>query len=359
MKWFGRLFCLIVAASGFAAAHLLAQEGNAAVPVPTVSLTVPTLPVPTVTTPTLPVPSVPTPTVSVPVPVPSVPTPTVPLPPPTTTTLPPVRLPPAVPRPPVTTRPAPTPAPARPTTSTTITVPAQPPAGGNATPPSTGYTPAPSSSSGSSGAQSPSASSSGRPASTARPQTKTFEAKTHRSRNRVSVRLAFVLPKADRVFLIVRGPAPSCKVAGYIPLRGHKGLNTIFFAGRVHGRRLAPGVYLVSLSTTRRLDPAAATEYVRVVSPRRSVPLPERAQRAHLQRRRRRVHVRRDRADGACAGAAEDVEAASHRKPRRHGGWRPDGRRERRRRLGPARCGRARRSHEPAPTSIRSSRSRC
>ena len=278
MKWFGRLFCLIVAASGFAAAHLLAQEGNAAVPVPTVSLTVPTLPVPTVTTPTLPVPSVPTPTVSVPVPVPSVPTPTVPLPPPTTTTLPPVRLPPAVPRPPVTTRPAPTPAPARPGTSTTITVPAQPPAGGNATPPSTGYTPAPSSSSGSSGAQSPSASSSGRPASTARPQTKTFEAKTHRSRNRVSVRLAFVLPKADRVFLIVRGPAPSCKIAGYIPLRGHKGLNNIFFAGRVHGRRLAPGVYLVSLSTTRRLDPAAATEYVRVVSRRRSVPLPERAQ---------------------------------------------------------------------------------
>lgn len=280
MKWFGRLFCLIVAASGFAAAHLLAQEGNAAVPVPTVSLTVPTLPVPTLTTPTLPVPSVPTPTVSVPVPVPSVPTPTVPLPPPSTTTPPPVRLPPVPPRPPVTTRPAPTPAPARPTTSTTITVPSQPPAGGASTPPSTGYTPAPSSSSsssGSSGAQSPSAGRYVRPASTARPQTKTFEAKTHRSRNRVSVRLAFVLPKADRIFLIVRGPAPSCQVAGYIPVRGHKGANTVFFAGRVHGRRLEPGVYLVSLSTTRRLDPAAATEYVRVVSRRSSVPLPERA----------------------------------------------------------------------------------
>jgi len=66
MKWFGRLFCLVAAVGGFAAAHLLAQDGKAAIPpVPTVSVTVPTLPVPTVTTPTLPVPSVPTPTVPV------------------------------------------------------------------------------------------------------------------------------------------------------------------------------------------------------------------------------------------------------------------------------------------------------
>ncbi len=48
MKWFGRLFCLVAAVGGFAAAHLLAQEGKAAVPVPTVSVTVPTVPVPTV-----------------------------------------------------------------------------------------------------------------------------------------------------------------------------------------------------------------------------------------------------------------------------------------------------------------------
>ena len=103
-----------------------------------------------------------------------------------------------------------------------------------------------------------------------------MQARVQRSRNRVSVRLAFLLPKADRLFVIVRGPAPSCGIAGYIPVRGHKGANTVFFAGRVHGRRLEPGVYLLSLSTNRRLDPAAATEYVRVVSRRRSVPLPER-----------------------------------------------------------------------------------
>jgi hypothetical protein len=91
----------------------------------------------------------------------------------------------------------------------------------------------------------------------------------------VSVQLTFRLPTAGRTFLIVRGPAPSCRVAGYIPVRGRKGVNTVYFAGRVHGRRLDPGTYLISLSPNRRLAPGAATEYVRVVSPRRSVPLPD------------------------------------------------------------------------------------
>ena len=95
-----------------------------------------------------------------------------------------------------------------------------------------------------------------RPSTTARPQRKALAARVQRSRNRVSVRLAFVLPKADRLFVIVRGPAPSCRIAGYIPVRGRKGANTVFFAGRVHGRRLEPGVYLLSLSTNRRLDPS-------------------------------------------------------------------------------------------------------
>ena len=75
--------------------------------------------------------------------------------------------------------------------------------------------------------------------------------------------------------MIVRGPAPSCRVAGYIPVRGRKGVNTVYFAGRVHGRRLEPGVYLISLSPNHRLARGAATEYVRVVSRRRSVPLPD------------------------------------------------------------------------------------
>ncbi|HWL32163.1 MAG TPA: hypothetical protein VNP89_01050 [Gaiellaceae bacterium] len=104
-----------------------------------------------------------------------------------------------------------------------------------------------------------------------------IEARRQTARGRVSVRLAFTLPKADRVFLIVRGPAPSCRIAGYIPVRGRKGANQVAFAGRVHGRRLEPGIYLISLSPNRRLVPGAATEYVRVVSPRRSLPLADAA----------------------------------------------------------------------------------
>ena len=77
--------------------------------------------------------------------------------------------------------------------------------------------------------------------------------------------------------MIVRGPYPSCRIAGYIPVRGRKGSNKVAFAGRVHGRRLDPGVYLISVSPNRRLVPGAPTEYVRVVSPRRSLPLPDSA----------------------------------------------------------------------------------
>lgn len=91
------------------------------------------------------------------------------------------------------------------------------------------------------------------------------------------MRFSFVLPGSSRIFLVVRGPVPSCSVAGVIPVRGRKGVNDVAFTGRVHGRRLEPGVYLISLSSTKRPVPGAPTEYVRVVSPRRSVPLPDSA----------------------------------------------------------------------------------
>ncbi len=277
MTWFGRLLGLIVAFSGFAAAHVLVQSGGAQVPplppLPTVSVTVPTLPVPPPSTPapTVPVPSVPAPTL--PVPVPSTPAPTVPVPVPTQpppSTQPPVRLPPP-PTPPAT-RPAPAPRPTQPATTTTVAASSGQPAAGTAAPPQSGSTFTPSTSSATqSGAAAPNETA--RPAGTSR----TFQAQPHRTPRRVSVRLAFVLPKADRIFLIVRGPAPSCKIAGYIPVRGRKGVNRVYFAGRVHGRQLDPGVYLISLSPNRRLVPGAPTEYVRVVSQRRSQPLPDSA----------------------------------------------------------------------------------
>ena len=160
------------------------------------------------------------------------------------------------------------PRPPQPATTTTPTVGSPAPAGRTATPPSSGddYT-------------TPSiapALGTGRPADARSTATsRALATSTHRTARRVSVQLAFLLPKAGRRFLIVRGPAPSCRVAGYIPVRGREGVNTVYFAGRVHGRRLEPGVYLISLSPTRRLVRGAATEYVRVVSPRRSLPLPD------------------------------------------------------------------------------------
>jgi hypothetical protein len=86
------------------------------------------------------------------------------------------------------------------------------------------------------------------------------------------VRLKFKLLAAERLFLIVRGPAPSCNVVGVIPLRGHKGANTVDFAGRAEGRDLRPGGYLLSLSSVRRPAVDAPTSFVQVVSKRRSVP---------------------------------------------------------------------------------------
>ena len=86
------------------------------------------------------------------------------------------------------------------------------------------------------------------------------------------MRLAFTLTRAQQLFLIVRGPVPSCQVVGVIPIRGHRGVNKLTFAGRAEGRNLRPGSYLLSLSTVRQPLAAAPTTLVRVVSKRRSVP---------------------------------------------------------------------------------------
>jgi hypothetical protein len=104
-----------------------------------------------------------------------------------------------------------------------------------------------------------------------------LDARKLKTRNRVSVRLDFTLARAARLFLIVRGPAPSCQAVGFIPVKGRKGHNTVAFAGRVQGHRLGPGVYLISLSPTRQFTAGAPTLSVRVVSARRSVPLPDAA----------------------------------------------------------------------------------
>ena len=292
MPRFGRLLGLIVAAGGVAAALALVQAGSAMqLPPPTVSVPtvpVPTVPVPTVPAPTLPAPTVPAPTVPAPtVPAPTVPAPTLPAPTVPAPTVPAPTVPaptvPAPPRPapppppPVPVQPAPLPATSPVATSaprlTRAAVPASSDGGAPSAPPRDSRL-APSAT-----PQTTASSRGATPAArlSATKRSQRLKAKPHRTKNRVSVRLTFTLPKAKRVFLILRGPAPSCRVAGVIPVRGRKGANTVNFAGRVHGRALRPGVYLITISPTRRLAPEAPPEYVRVVSPRRSVPLADAA----------------------------------------------------------------------------------
>ncbi len=191
------------------------------VPVPTVSVTtvsVPTVSVPTVSVPTVSVPTVSVPTVSVPTvaaptaPVPTVSTPSLPPPPPAPTT---VRAPAA-------------PAPSRPSASP------PPPQGAAST-----WFPA----------QGTSGSGSGDGAD-APVRLRSFDVSRERFANRGKHRratvLRFRLTRASRLVLVVRGPGPSCDVAARIPIRGREGANRVRFDGRVRGRPLEPGTYLLT-----------------------------------------------------------------------------------------------------------------
>jgi hypothetical protein len=255
MPWHGRSVGVLVALGGLAAAYGVTAPGHAQ-----------ELPVPTVSVPALPVP--------VPVPVPTVPVPTVPSPPPPLPAPPP---PPSEPIPVPSLPPATAPPAPAPVTAPTIVSSAAAPRGGAVSPGASPPPPAEPAASSSSPTFEWSTGSAGASRPTATKRTRRLEAKPQRSGNRVSVRLEFVLPEAKRMFIIVRGPAPSCRIAGVTPFRGRKGENAARFSGRIRGRALDPGVYLLTLSPTRRLKAGAPTEYVRVASPRRTVPLPDRA----------------------------------------------------------------------------------
>jgi hypothetical protein len=122
------------------------------------------------------------------------------------------------------------------------------------------------------------------------------------------VRLAFTLTRAQELFLIVRGPVPSCQVVGVIPVRGHRGVNKLTFAGRAEGRNLRPGSYLLSLSTVRQPLAAGPTTLVQVVSKRRSVPAKAGAEKptcADAQTSATGPFFRLLRREGTAAGPAE------------------------------------------------------
>lgn len=201
--------------------------------------------------------------------------------PPVTTAVPPppVTPPPVTPKPPVTVPTPPrvtTPATPRPVAPPIVTSPT--PAVPVPSAPSAPSGPSTGTARGSGGSAGPATSAAARSGSarSARPaaakRTNRLEATRLRSKNRVTVRLKFKLPGAKRLFLIVRGPAPSCNVVGVIPLRGRKGVNKVSFAGRANGRNLRPGGYLLSLSSVRRPSGNAPATFVQVISKRRSVP---------------------------------------------------------------------------------------
>lgn len=70
----------------------------------------------------------------------------------------------------------------------------------------------------------------------------------------------------------MRGPAPSCQVAAVKRLNGREGTNTVEFTGRLAGRRLAPGVYWLSVTRKPVVADEAVGTPVRVVSKHRVVP---------------------------------------------------------------------------------------
>jgi hypothetical protein len=262
MSRLGILLGLVTLFAGLVAAHALALDLP---PTPGITATVPSLPVTTALPPPPPPPPLPI-TTALPPPPPPPPLPVpAPVPPPVTVTTPPRVTTPRIPTPvapPVATTPTPRVPASAPSVPATRSAPAgaSGASGGSA---SGAGTPS------SAGSRSSSAQSS-QPASAKRADR--IRATPHRSKNRVTVRLKFRLAAAERLFLIIRGPAPSCSLAGVIPLRGHRGANTIDFAGRAEGRNLPPGRYLLSLSRVRRPAGDAPTTFVQVVSKRRSIP---------------------------------------------------------------------------------------
>ena len=87
------------------------------------------------------------------------------------------------------------------------------------------------------------------------------------------VRLRFYLATRERVFVVIRGPLPSCEVAGVLPVQGRRGANTVDFRGRVKRGHLRRGVYVLSVSHVPRPVAGGPTTVVRVVSNRRTVAL--------------------------------------------------------------------------------------
>ena len=67
------------------------------------------------------------------------------------------------------------------------------------------------------------------------------------------------------------GPAPLCRAAGTVRVWGVRGVNHVEFSGRVGGRPVRPGVYVLTLTRASSERPVMRPLLVKVVSPRRTI----------------------------------------------------------------------------------------
>jgi hypothetical protein len=73
--------------------------------------------------------------------------------------------------------------------------------------------------------------------------------RAHVASRKRAARITFTLSRPGRVLFVVRGPAPSCRVAGRFSVRGDRGVNHVRFTGRVGRRELPDGTYRVTART--------------------------------------------------------------------------------------------------------------
>ncbi len=246
---------------GFGSAYTLAGSATAAIP--TTTITLPTVTAPTVTVPTLPV----TTTVTLPT-LPTTTTVTVPPPPVTLPPPPPVTVPslpvstPSVPNVPPPSAPLPkasAPAVPAPNLPGQGSASARPTAGGAgpAAPASTTPSAPGAPSDGGSGYTTPAqvaSSTAERASGFAGPARLSVSRNrfTNRGKKRGLTVLRFRLSRAAKLILVVRGPGPSCAIAGRVAFRGREGVNRFRFNGRIAGRPLEPGTYQLTLRPRAR-----------------------------------------------------------------------------------------------------------
>jgi hypothetical protein len=74
--------------------------------------------------------------------------------------------------------------------------------------------------------------------------------------------------------IVVGGPIPACTQAGRFAVRGRRGINQIRFFGRIRGRELAEGVYVLTIrprsGPQRRVAVSVAEDGARALSPTES-----------------------------------------------------------------------------------------